>query len=98
MDLNEDLAIKMLRSWKPNDDLERLKLGSPEAPHEVPAVLRMTRAGHDGARVRSILGYTRTNRLINEMTRARTKEWEAKDRGLPIHDAPIVVRLPEGDK
>jgi hypothetical protein len=64
------------------------------APHEICGELRMHRAGHGADSIRKILK-VRATTLINVFNRALTNEQEAHGRGLPIHDAPIVVRFKE---
>lgn len=86
--LTEDIVLELLRNWKPNDEAERLKLGSMDAPYEVCAELRMMRAGHPGDAIRRILKM-RAPKLINTLNREMTREQYAHARGQVVYDSPI---------
>ncbi|QBP31086.1 hypothetical protein SEA_REFUGE_68 [Mycobacterium phage Refuge] len=75
------------REWNPNDPM----LKSAYAPHETAGVLRMQRAGHQGADIMKILKI-KASALTKQFSKAIDAEQEAHERGRPIHDAKIKSR------
>ncbi|MGZ6054490.1 MAG: hypothetical protein ACXWOV_02800 [Isosphaeraceae bacterium] len=86
--LTEDVALELLRNWKPNEDLERLKLGDMKAPYEVGAELRMLRAGWPGDDIRKLLK-VRATKLMKALNREMSREQMAHGRGQVVYDSPI---------
>ena len=72
------------RNWDPN----AIELRSLEAPHETGGVLRMHRNGLKGAEIMKKLKL-KGAALMSEMQDAMDAESDAKEVGVPIHDASI---------
>ena len=83
MTMEDEYGPDNPRDWDPNAK----DLRSRKAPHETGGVLRMHRNGLKGAEILKKLPKMRGTQLMSEMQDALDAETDAKEAGVPIHDA-----------
>jgi len=72
------------KDWTADDPI----LKSPHAPHEVPAVLRLHKAGWPGGEIMQALD-VRASKLVASLAEATNEEKRAAQANRPIHDALV---------